>query len=212
MTTQRLNETRRLWDNEAATFDDEPDHGLRDSIIREAWTDRFVTWLPSTASTVLDIGCGTGSLSVLLASLGHRVTGADLSPAMIAQAQAKATAAGHRIDFSVMDAANPQIAPRQFGVIVCRHLLWALPEPAQALRHWVDLLKPGGRLVLIEGCWYTNAGLRPTAILNALPPSLTDVSVENLSDQSDLWGRVVTDERYIVRATLSASISGEPHG
>lgn len=206
MTTQRLNDTRRLWDNEAATFDDEPDHGLRDPIIRKAWTDRFITWLPSTPSTALDVGCGTGSLSVLLASLGHEVTGVDLSPAMIAQAQAKATAAKRRIDFRIMDATDLQLAPRRFGVIVCRHLLWALPEPAQVLRRWVDLLELEGRLILIEGYWFTDAGLHSAEALDALPPSLTDISVENLSDQRDLWGRAVMDERYVVRATLSAPV------
>lgn len=202
MIEQRLNEARRLWDNEAATFDDEPDHGLRDPAIRKAWDDRFVTWLPSTPSTVLDVGCGTGSLSVLLASLGHEVTGVDLSPAMITQAQAKAAASECRIDFRIMDAAVPPLAPRRFDVIVCRHLLWALPEPIQVLQQWAGLLEPGGRLILIEGYWYTDVGLRSAELLDALPSTLTDISVESLSDQTDLWGRTVTDERYVIRATL----------
>jgi 2-polyprenyl-3-methyl-5-hydroxy-6-metoxy-1,4-benzoquinol methylase len=42
---------------------------------------------------VLDVGCGTGSLSALLAAAGHRVTGVDLAPRMIEQARAKLAAA-----------------------------------------------------------------------------------------------------------------------
>ena len=73
----RLEETRRIWDSEAPAFDDEPDHGLRDPIIRKAWKNRLIQWLPPSPGaglSVLDVGCGTGSLSVLLASLGHHVT------------------------------------------------------------------------------------------------------------------------------------------
>ena len=199
---QRLKQLRELWDREAADFDDAPDHGLRDPIVRHAWTARLTDWLPSSPARVLDIGCGTGSLSVIIAALGHNVTGIDLSPAMITQAEAKAADWNFEVVFEVMDAAYPQFAPQQFDVIVCRHLLWALPEPAQALRRWVDLLTPGGRLVLIEGYWHTGAGLHSYEVLAALPASLTRVSVHNLRPQPELWGGDITDERYAVTADL----------
>jgi len=96
-------------------------------------------------ATVLDIGCGTGSLSVALAGLGHKVTGIDLSPLMIPQAQAKAAAHGFQTKFHVMDAAFPQLSYQQFDVIICRHLLWALPEPEQVLQRWIEFLKKKGR-------------------------------------------------------------------
>ena len=66
--------SRGYWDNEASTFDEEPDHGLRDPLIRQAWADEFDSLLPSPPAEVLDIGCGTGSLSVLLSSMGYTVT------------------------------------------------------------------------------------------------------------------------------------------
>ena len=128
--------------------------------------------------------------------------GIDLSPAMLALAQTKAASANLQIAFRVMDAANPQLTPQQFDMVICRHLLWALPRPAYVLEQWTNLLKNGGRLVLIEGFWYTGAGLHASAILDALPPNLTAVSVENLSEQADLWGHAVTDERYVIRAGL----------
>jgi SAM-dependent methyltransferase len=37
--------------------------------------------------------------------------------------------------------------------VLCRHLVWTLPDPWSALREWVSRLRPGGRLVLIEGRW-----------------------------------------------------------
>src|SRR4051794_34341132 len=121
---EKAESTRQLWDHAAATFDNEPDHGLSDPLIREAWRALLVQWLPPAPKRILDIGCGTGSLSLLLAELGHEVSGIDLSPAMIAQAQRKALAAGHPIAFQVMDAADPQLELQHFDLILCRHLLW----------------------------------------------------------------------------------------
>jgi 2-polyprenyl-3-methyl-5-hydroxy-6-metoxy-1,4-benzoquinol methylase len=195
---QRLQETRQYWDNEAATFDNEPDHGLRDPVVREAWINLLVNWLPSAPVSVLDIGCGTGSLSIVLAGLNYAVTGIDLSEVMIARAKAKTKAAGYSIPFKVMDAFKPDFSPQQFDVIVCRHLLWALPEPAVALQRWSKILVPGGRLILIEGYWHTGAGLQSQQIIEALPFTFTAVTVKNLSDHSNLWGGEVSDERYIV--------------
>lgn len=190
----------QYWDALAATFDDEPDHGLRDPAVRGAWVDRLLSWLPSGRAAILDAGCGTGSLSVLLAALGHEVIGIDWSPAMIVQAQTKAAVSGQPVTFTVMDAANPQFPSRRFDVILCRHVLWALPEPTAALHRWADLLAPGGRLLLIEGYWHTGGGLHAAEIVNALPPWLTNVRVENLDDEPLLWGGVVSDERYAVIA------------
>jgi 2-polyprenyl-3-methyl-5-hydroxy-6-metoxy-1,4-benzoquinol methylase len=198
----QLYESRRYWDEAAASFDNEPDHGLRDPSVRGAWTKLLKTWLPATRATILDAGCGTGSLSVVLAELGHDVTGIDLSPAMILLGETKAAAAEQSITFQVMDAAFPQMLLRQFDAIVCRHLLWALPEPAQVLRRWIELLKPGGRLVLIEGYWKTGAGLHAREIVEALPASLINISVQDLSETPELWGGRVTDERYAVSADL----------
>ena len=195
-------ESCRYWDEMAASFDDAPDHGLRDPIIREAWTILLNTWLLSPQAAILDVGCGTGSLSVLLAELGHIVTGIDLSPAMISRAEMKAAAAGQQITFHVMDAGLPELAPQQFDAIVCRHLLWALPEFPRVLRRWLNLLKGSGRLVLIEGYWNTGGGLHASEIVAALPPSLTHITVQDLSNQSVYWGGEVVDERYAIIADL----------
>lgn len=201
-----MHETRQAWDAEAATFDDQPDHGLRDPAVLAAWTRLLKRSLPprTGAETVLDIGCGTGSLSLVLAELGYQVTGIDLSPEMIARAQAKTAAMHNAVTFQVMDAAFPQLPPQQFDALVCRHLLWALPDIDQVLQRWLRLLKSGGRLLLVEGYWHTNAGLHSQQILDALPKTLRYVSVENLSDQPELWGSVVSDERYALTADLPA--------
>ena len=188
------------WDRAAADFDDEPDHGLRDPLVRGAWAARMGEWLPPRPGDVLDLGCGTGSLSLLAAERGHRVTGVDLSPAMVALARAKL--AGRDAVFLVGDAAAPPVPDRLFDAVLVRHVLWALPDPGRALRHWRGLLRPGGRLVLVEGVWGTTSpvGIPAERLTALLAPLARDVRVERLSDDARLWGREVDDERYAVVA------------
>ncbi len=193
----------QYWDNEADTFDQEPDHGLLDLGVRTAWQSLLEKSLPPPPAVILDVGCGTGSLSVLLAEAGYEVTGIDFSPAMISQAKAKAHRAGQTISFQVMDAASPSLFPQKYDVILCRHLLWALPEPAQVLQNWSTLLAPNGRFLLIEGFWHNGGGLHAPQIVEALPNTFSRIVVEDLSDSPELWGGGVDDERYLITAFLT---------
>ncbi|MFD6288118.1 class I SAM-dependent methyltransferase [Streptomyces sp. NPDC060205] len=188
------------WDVAADTFDDEPDHGLRDPAVREAWAARLRGWLPRGPSDVLDLGCGTGSLSLLASEARHRVTGVDLSPRMVALARAKL--AGRDAAFLAGDAAAPPVGEQRFDAVLVRHVLWTLPEPGRVLRHWRGLLRPGGRLVLVEGVWGTVSpvGIPADRLTALLAPLAEDVRVERLSDDPRLWGREVGDERYAVIA------------
>ena len=191
------------WDAQAASFDDEPDHGLRDPEVRRAWAGRLASWLPGRASDVLDLGCGTGSLSLLASEQGHRVTGVDASAAMVGRARAKL--AGRDAVFLVGDAAAPPVGEQRFDVVLVRHVLWTLPGPGRVLRHWRGLLRSGGRLVLVEGVWGTAApvGIPADVLTGLLAPLVTgEVRVERLSDQTALWGKDVADERYAVVAVV----------
>ena len=197
---KRMRETRQLWDEAAHHFDEAPDHGLLAPAVRKAWVDLLSSFLPTQRGDILDIGCGTGSLSIILADLGHAVTAIDASANMITIAKAKAEKTGHPIQFEMMDAAYPQFSAGRFDGIVCRHLLWALPKPAEVLKRWADLLKPSGFLLLIEGFWHTGAGLHASEVIKELPPALVITRIDNLSSQPALWGSVVHDERYALLA------------
>ncbi|MEU7487977.1 methyltransferase domain-containing protein [Streptomyces sp. NPDC042319] len=184
------------WDSAAERFDDEPDHGLRDPAVRAAWAHRLQAWLPTEPSDVLDLGCGTGSMALLAAEQGHRVTGVDRSPRMVEAARAKL--AGQDARVLIGDAARPPVAARQFDVVLVRHVLWALPDPEAVLRNWVRLLRPGGRLVLIEGRWGEAApiGFTATDLEQLTAPLARRTHLERLTEDAALWGREVRDERY----------------
>ncbi|MFF8728396.1 class I SAM-dependent methyltransferase [Streptomyces sp. NPDC015171] len=200
------------WDAQAAGFDAEPDHGLRDPAVRAAWADRLRSWLPEYPADVLDLGCGTGSLALLAAEQGHRVTAVDRSGAMVERARAKL--AGHPAAVLRGDAEAPPVGDQRFDAVLVRHVLWTLPDPAGALRRWRDLLRPGdaarapggggGRFVLIEGVWGSLApvGIPAERLTALLGPLTWDVRVERLSGHRALWGKAVDDERYAVLATV----------
>ncbi|MFJ5263036.1 class I SAM-dependent methyltransferase [Streptomyces sp. NPDC088387] len=190
------------WDAEAPGFDEEPDHGLRDPEVRAAWAARLRSWLPDRPGDLLDLGCGTGSLSLLAAEQGHRVTGVDLSPAMVGEARAKL--AGRDAAFLIGDAAAPPVGEERYDVVLVRHVLWTLPDPARVLRHWRGLLRPGGRLVLVEGVWgtVTPVGIRADHLTALLAPVARELRKESLTEDPALWGREVRDERYAVVALM----------
>ncbi len=187
----------RYWDAQAADFDREADHGLLDPSVRAAWVSLLAEHLPAAPATVLDLGCGTGTLSVLLARGGYDVHGLDFSAEMVAAAERKSQAAGVSVSFTRADASLPPYDPGSADVVLARHVLWALPDPVHALRRWVELLRPEGRLVLIEGCWSTGSGLTADAVRDLVMTCRRKAIVQVL-DNPDLWGRLVADERFLV--------------
>lgn len=189
--------TAEFWDAEADGFDEHPDHGLRDPVVRAAWTNLLVPLLPPSPARVADLGCGTGSLSLLMAEAGHRVSGLDISPAMVASAMTKVAGAGYGAEFSVGDAAAPPWRPGSFDVVLTRHVLWAMDDPDAALTRWIELLAPQGRLVLIEGRWWTGAGMSAAQVCDLVHRHRVEAEVTALDDAA-LWGEPVRDERFIV--------------
>ncbi|GAB1512147.1 class I SAM-dependent methyltransferase [Actinophytocola sp. KF-1] len=113
---------------EATRFDEQPDHGLRAPKARATWRKLLS--------------------SALLAEQRYEVTGVDLSPATVALAKAKAAGAAEDREG---DAAHPTLAPSTFDAGFARHVLWTLPAPEAVVGRWIELLRPGGRLVLVEG-------------------------------------------------------------
>jgi ubiquinone/menaquinone biosynthesis C-methylase UbiE len=140
------------WGRRAAHFDEDFGHSIRTPAERAAWNRVFALALGGRQSLdVLDVGCGTGILSLEMAARGHRVTGIDFAPAMLALAKAKAAAAHADIRFDEGDAEALPYPPGRFDLVITRHVLWTLPHPEAAIDEWVRVLRPSGRLAVIDG-------------------------------------------------------------
>ncbi len=151
-----LDEIQRFWDIDAETYDRSASHHPASPLEAAAWLGALEQLLPSAPASVLDVGAGTGFLSLQAAALGHWVTAVDLAPGMLERLKAKATDAGLSINVREGDAASPPDGP--FDAVVERHLLWTLPDPLAALAAW-RRVAPTGRLVLFESSW--GAGATP---------------------------------------------------
>lgn len=182
-----------MWDLEAASFDDEPDHGLADPEVRSAWRELLLGVLPPAPGRVADLGCGTGTLARLLVDEGYTVAGVDISPEMIRRARSKVPEA----DFKVGDAAAPGLEAGAYDVVLCRHVLWAMSDPVAAFASWVELLAPAGVVVLVEGRWGNGVGLRADEAEAIVRTARSEVTVRHLPEDV-FWGKTIDDERYLL--------------
>lgn len=105
---------------------------------------------PRLGDSVLDVATGTGFVAFHAASLvgaGGKVVGVDLSEGMLAQANAKLSAAGLiNVQFVLADAESLNYPPHSFDRIYCASAFFWILDPVATLKHWRALLRPGGRL------------------------------------------------------------------
>ncbi len=106
---------------------------------------------------ILDVGCGTGSLSFAAVDRvpAGTVTGIDLSPAYVSRA--KAAAAGGRAVFEVGDAQALRFADATFDKTLSLLVLNFVPQPAKALREMIRVTRPGG--IVAAAVWDYGDGM-----------------------------------------------------
>ncbi|MCF7750195.1 class I SAM-dependent methyltransferase [Bacillus subtilis subsp. subtilis] len=147
------------------------------------FAERLANTLPHQAPRrVLDVGCGTGAVSLAIAArLGPagRCTGLDISAAMIDAARARAHTAGVAVDFIAADAQRHAFAPAAFDHIVSRFGVMFFDDPVQAFTRLRHATRRGGSLHALawrspaENPFMTTAE-RAAAPLLTLPPRSAD--------------------------------------
>ena len=168
MTADRSNyvlkdEIREYWSDRAPTFDASASHRIEDrygmpewhTLIRAACdldpAGRLDGW------SVLDIACGTGEISRVLTGLGAEVAGLDFSETMLALARDKLRVRSWTAVQADAEAMAP-LADDRYNFAVTRHLAWTLTDPLAAYAEWHRVLRPGGRLLVVDGNFRAERG------------------------------------------------------
>jgi ubiquinone/menaquinone biosynthesis C-methylase UbiE len=194
------------WERRASHFDEDFGHSIRTPAERAAWDRILDLVVPARrALDALDAGCGTGFLALELAARGHRVTAVDFAPAMLAEARRKAARRGVSIRFEEADAEHLPFPARSFDLAISRHLLWTLPHPEAAIDEWIRVLRPGGRLVVVDGQFDTGA---PAGTAGSARGSGEYAAI---SDRLPFFGgRPRQDIEALLRAHGLTNVGGDP--
>ena len=136
-----------FWDKSAETY--EARHELAD---KPHWQKVLSGMIgPDRSVKILDVATGTGMIAHMLASAGYEsVTGADLSEGMMRIAIRRARESGLRIDYFYANALELPCADESLDVVISSRLLWTLSEPENAIREWLRVLRPGGKIIAIN--------------------------------------------------------------
>ncbi|MGH9355566.1 MAG: methyltransferase domain-containing protein [Terriglobia bacterium] len=111
---------------------------------------RVATELPP-GSSVLDVAPGPGFFSIELAKLGnYRITGLDISKSFVEIARRNAEQAGVEVEFLQGSASKMPCKNDSFDFLICRAAFKNFSEPERAVQEMCRVLKPGGRLLLID--------------------------------------------------------------
>ncbi len=146
---QYKQEISEWWTRDCVFYDNYPEHGLTKRE-EELWQQFLATELGEEPKRILDVGTGTGSISLILSTLGHDVSGIDLSPGMLSVCERKAAERGLPLDLKVGDAEALPFPDNTFDVITSRWVLWTLLQPSVAISEWKRVLKPGGKILAFD--------------------------------------------------------------
>lgn len=113
--------------------------------------DRFTSWVvseirPYLGRAILEVGCGTGTFTRLLAAGAERVRALDIDPDFVAQARATLEAAPH-VEVECGDVTQARL-PQEFDTVVLLDVLEHIDDDVGLLRKLHAALVPGGRIVV----------------------------------------------------------------
>jgi len=144
MTDDASAKQRRVWDKTAPSYD------RQIVFVEKVWFGGGREWVCSRATgDVLEVAVGTGR-NLPFYPRGVRITGIDLSPEMLAFARRRAAELGIDADLREGDAETLPFEDDRFDTVVCALSLCSIPNSAQAIAEMARVLKPGGRLLLLD--------------------------------------------------------------
>ena len=144
MVESQTAKVRRVWDRLAPRYD----RTMR--VAERWWFTGSRPWVCSRAiGDVLEVAVGTG-INLAYYPSGLRITGIDLSPQMLAVARQRAAELGADVSLREGDALALPFDDASFDTVVCTLALCGIPDDRAAVAEMKRVLRPGGRLVLLD--------------------------------------------------------------
>lgn len=144
------NKGSRFWDKRSAVFDKQVL-----SVYKNAYkktVKRSVHFLEKD-DKVLEIGCGTGNITIPLADAVKEITAIDISAKMLAQAKEKAKIQGKsNVRFMNTDLLELQTRPETYDAVTAYNVLLYMKNQEEVLDKIYDILKPGGIFLSATDC------------------------------------------------------------
>lgn len=160
----RKQKITEYWTKRSDSFQEQRRAELHDDIAQR-WLKEILQYVPKKKLKILDVGCGSGFFTILMAQQGHEVIGVDLTADMITRAKELAAEEKADCTFQVMDAENLEFADEAFDMAISRNLTWTLPDAERAYSEWLRVLKKGGCLLNFDA----NYGISDCSDTSQLP-------------------------------------------
>ncbi len=161
----RTEKAHQLWEDRAGGYD--TGGRYEPSAIRS--TRRLLCG--GARGRTLEVAVGTG-MNLEYYPPQVKLTGVDLSPAMLAKAREKAGEQGRPVTLVEGDAQELSFADRSFDTVLCALALCTIPDQGRALTEMYRVLVPGGRLLLVDHIEYTRFPFRLRERLRGNPRRL----------------------------------------
>ncbi len=139
--------TAAFWDKVAPGYAAQP---IRNAEAYAHTLARTQSYL-NASDHMLELGCGTGGTALEHAPHVARITATDISPAMIAVAQAKPQTEGN-VRFLTATLDDGRLPEGPYDVVTAFNLLHLLPDPAGGLRAIAKMVRPGGLFISKTPC------------------------------------------------------------
>ena len=151
---KRRDRWRRYWDRHSRSYDREM------QFMERLLFKDCRQWVCSRArGNTLEVGMGTG-LNLPFYPPDVKLTGIDLSAAMLRKARARAADLHRSVDIQEADAHTLPFAAGSFDSVVCTFSLCAIPDGRRALSEMIRVLRPGGQLLLADHVASSNVVVR----------------------------------------------------
>ncbi|WP_207062063.1 class I SAM-dependent methyltransferase [Motiliproteus sp. SC1-56] len=160
----------RIKAQHKATWED-GDYARFAAYMQEGAIEVLQNWRIEPGTQVLDVGCGAGQTAIPAARIGAEVTGLDLAENLVEAARGRARNEALTARFDVGDAERLPYQERSYDTLISMFGAMFAPRPAQVVREFARVLKPGGRLIMANWTPTSMPAQMFKAVADVIPPA-----------------------------------------